>query len=175
MLSCIRNVKGDIVECGVFKGVSTIRLGFLRDSQKIKKKILAFDTFDRYPDAKGVDIAHRDYFVSEAGEYSIKVEDLYKILSEKGLVNIELVKGDIIETIDKYKDIDIALLILDVDLYEPSKRILEVFWSRISKGGILVLDNYNTFPGETKAVDEFFKDKHVHICRYLNKYFIDKI
>ena len=32
-------------------------------------------------------------------------------------------------------------------------------YDRIVNGGIIMFDDYGTFPGETKAVDEFFADK----------------
>ena len=43
----------------------------------------------------------------------------------------------------------------------PAVTILKYLYPRIVKGGILILDNYNDFPGETKAVDEYFKNKNV--------------
>ena len=49
-----------------------------------------------------------------------------------------------------------SLVNLDLDLYEPTKFVLENIYSKISKKGYLMLDNYNNF-GETKAVDEFCK------------------
>ena len=39
-------------------------------------------------------------------------------------------------------------------------------YPRIVKGGILILDDYGTFPGETKAVDEYFKDKDIKIKKF---------
>ena len=73
------------------------------------------------------------------------------------------------ETLPKYLEknprLKISILNLDVDLYEPSKLILENLFSRISKGGILILDNYSIYPGETKIANEFFKKKKEKIQR----------
>ena len=63
----------------------------------------------------------------------------------------------------KHPDLQISLLHIDVDAYEPSKLILEKLWDRIVPGGILMLDDYQTVEGETKAVDEFFKDSAIKI------------
>lgn len=55
------------------------------------------------------------------------------------------------------------MLYIDVDVYEPTKVILENFWDKIVKGGILMLDDYGTIEGETKAVDEFFAGQNIQI------------
>ena len=83
---------------------------------------------------------------------------------------MELIKGDICETIPKYLERDpslrISILNLDVDIYEPSVVILEQLWPRIVKGGVLIIDDYGKFTGETKAVDEFFRGKNVTIEKF---------
>jgi len=61
---------------------------------------------------------------------------------------------------------EISLLNLDTDVYEPAVTILENLYPRIVKGGILILDDYGIFPGETKAAEEYFKDKKVEIKKF---------
>jgi len=72
----------------------------------------------------------------------------------------------------------ISILNLDVDIYEPTVTILEHLYPLISPGGILVLDDYNTFHGETNAVNEYFKGKNIVINKPifdLTPYFIVKL
>jgi len=46
--------------------------------------------------------------------------------------------------------------------------VLENLYSRVSKGGVILLDDYaNVFPGANKAVDDFFKNKNAEIKRLL--------
>ena len=56
----------------------------------------------------------------------------------------------------------ISLLHVDTDIYEPAKVALEYLYDRVVKGGIIVSDDY-TVAGETKAIDEFLKDKKLEI------------
>jgi len=88
-------------------------------------------------------------------------------LLHKGFKNFELVKGDILQTLPEYlkahKELKISLLHIDIDVYEPAKIILELCYDRLVPGGILVLDDYGTVHGETKAVDDFFKNKNIKI------------
>ena len=44
--------------------------------------------------------------------------------------------------------------------------ILEHLYPRLTVGGILILDDYETFPGEAKAVDDYFKDKQIEIKKF---------
>ena len=88
-------------------------------------------------------------------------EELVKCFAAKYFGNYELIKGDILETVPRYanehKELKIVLLHIDVDMYAPSRVILEQLFDRIVPGGLLVLDDYGTVYGETKAVDEFLK------------------
>lgn len=88
-------------------------------------------------------------------------------MNKKRIENYELVAGDIIQTVPKYcmdnPHLKIALLHIDTDIYEPAVAILENLYDRIVRGGIVVFDDYGTFPGETKAVDVFFQKQKVRI------------
>ena len=68
----------------------------------------------------------------------------------------------------------ISILRLDTDFYESTKIELEVLYPRLEKNGILIIDDYGTFKGARKAVDEYFKTKPFliyidHTCRLLIK------
>lgn len=165
------DIPGAIVECGVFKGNSLVNLARMRSlfSSAAAKKIVGFDIFGEFPDT-GIseDQELREAFVAEAGTESIDPSQLETVLDGLGLgANVELIAGDISQTVPAYvqahPEMKIALLHLDVDLYEPSVAVLEHLWPMVSRGGIMMLDDYGTFFGETRAVDEFFADHDVEI------------
>ena len=165
------DIPGEIIECGVFKGCSLIRFAMLRNIFNISKKIIGFDVFGEFPRAESeADRVRLKEFVQDAGSESISVEQLLEVLKNKNIENVELVPGDICETVPKYvedyPELSISLLHLDADLYEPTAVALKCLWPRIVKGGVLILDNYNDVEGETKAVDEYFKDKNLKICKF---------
>jgi hypothetical protein len=76
------------------------------------------------------------------------------------LKKYEIVKGDAAETLERYlqehPETIIALAYFDLDLYEPTKRCLELIRDRITRGTVIGFDelNWPTFPGETLAVKE---------------------
>jgi len=117
------------------------------------------------------DIKLRQSFIKKSGNQGISVNQLKKILDKKKMKNkIELIQGDITVTIPayikKHPKLKIALLNLDTDIYEPAVTILENFYPKIVEGGILILDDYGVFKGETKAVDEYFKGSGIKIQKF---------
>ena len=170
----VKDIPGTIVECGVFKGVSLARFAMFREilGNPFNKKIIAFDTFDKFPETSFVqDQKARTGFIQDAGEDSISKQQMEKVLENKGTNKfVELIVGDITKTVPNYiennPELKISLLNLDTDIYEPAVTILEHLYPKITKRGILILDDYGTHPGETKAVDEYFKDEKVEIKKF---------
>ena len=180
----IVDLPGDVLEFGVYKGTSFIRLLSFRDllEHQHSRKVIGFDIFGKFPDDLNLDSDRK--FVAQfegAGGYGISKEELESHLERKKTTNYQLIAGDIRFTINEFLEknpaLKIALLHIDVDVYEPTKVILESLWDKVVKGGILMLDDYGTVAGETKAVDEFFegqdvvvhKPKYYHIPSYIVK------
>lgn len=167
----VLDVTGAIIECGVFKGSSFVTLATFRQllDPMPNRQLVGFDTFAEFPDTDfAPDVAKREAFIREAGSQSVGRDELEAILERKGLAaNVELVAGNILETLPKFVDTNpelrVALLNLDTDIYEPARVILEQLWPRMSPGGVVMLDDYGVFEGETKAVDEYFAGQNIAI------------
>jgi hypothetical protein len=56
--------------------------------------------------------------------------------------------------VDSHPELRIALLHLDLDVYEPTAVALEHLWDRVVPGGLVVIDDYGTVAGATRAVEE---------------------
>lgn len=166
----IINLPGAVVECGIFKGNSFFRLAHFRSLLESvnSRKLIGFDMFGAFPKTNfDDDVKYLNGFIKEAGENSISIEEIEKIMRYKKIDNYEFIKGNINQTVpeycDKNKALKIALLHIDTDVYEPAVTILENMYSKIVKGGVIMFDDYGTFPGETKAVDDFFSDKEITV------------
>ncbi len=166
--------EGDIVECGVFKGASFVRFAMFRNlfENNSSKRLIGFDSFGKFPGTEfEEDKKLREHIINEAGENSIAADQLIEVLKNKSCdQNIELIEGDITVTLPEYvrsnPGMKISMLNLDTDIYEPSVTILEELYPKIVSGGILILDDYNVFPGETKAVDDYFKGMDIDIKKF---------
>ncbi|MDR1914679.1 MAG: TylF/MycF family methyltransferase, partial [Clostridiales bacterium] len=99
-------------------------------------------------------------FETEAGD-GISKEELIEIFDHKGFKNVYLVKGFIPDIFSDYfkqnPATQIALLHIDVDVYETTKSSLEYLYEKVVKGGIIIFDDYGQIDGATKAINEFIK------------------
>jgi len=166
----IIGLPGEVLEFGVYKGTSFVRLLSFRDllEHTSSRKMVGFDAFGKFPGNFAIDTdkAFVDKFETSGG-YGISKEEMERHLQNKKTENFELVEGDILETLPvylkQYPQLKISLLHIDVDVYEPTVYILQHLWQRIVPGGILMLDDYGKVNGETMAVDEFFANSPVVI------------
>lgn len=175
-------ITGIIVECGVFNGSGLFtwaQLVNIYESTNYTRKIVGFDTFSGFPEVNDV-IDNSGVLKSKAGDLNgSSLEELLfsveKYNNERQLShikNIELIQGDFMDTSTSYLDKNphsiISLLYLDFDLYEPTKKALETFLPRMPKGSVVAFDeiNCNSFPGETKAMNDIMGIKNYRINRF---------
>ena len=156
----ITNLPGQIVECGIFKATSLVRWATFREllESPFSRQIIGFDIFGDFPrheDALDNDFAARHDAVAGAG---LSVAQVREVLAYKGIRNVKLIAGDVVETVPAYvaahPELRIALLHVDVDVYKPSKAVLDALYELVVPGGLLIFDDYGTVAGETRAVDE---------------------
>ena len=160
----ISKINGDIVECGVFKGASFVKLLTFRKylDNKKKRRAFGFDVFGKFPKPK---LKNDKLFLKSwektAGD-GIKIEELNKYLVDKKFKNFKLIKGDVTETIPKFikknKKLKIALLHLDMDVYEGTKCAFKYLADKVVKNGIILIDDYKVVHGATKATQEYLKE-----------------
>ena len=165
----ILSIPGDIIECGVFKGVSLLQFASFRYllETNASRKIIGFDDFGLFTNQKNID--DKKFISNWNKEHGKGINDreLSKILNEKKFTNFKLIKGDVKKTIPKYlkknKHTKIALLHLDMDVYQPTIAALKYFYKLMSNNGIILIDDYAVEVGATKAIDYFFRNKKVGI------------
>ena len=162
----ITDLPGDILEFGVFKGASLIRFLTYRSilENNFSRKIIGFDTFSKFPMQKEKsDIKIIKEFTLDAGN-PISKDELNSILIKKRFENFELIEGKVEDTLKKFieknRNTKISLLHLDMDVYKPTKYVLDILEKRIVKNGIILIDDYGTMEGATKALDEFLKKRN---------------
>ena len=164
------NVPGDICECGVFRGSGIFTWVKLMMIFKPNNnfKVVGFDLFGsnkvklkfKYKIDKKVQAWHNSGTISQ--------KDLLKKCKDWGFKNLKLYAGDVRKTTKKYVKENfgsrISLLYLDVDNYDGTLAIFKNLYSKMSKGGLIVFDEYGfKGHGESNAVDKFFEKKKVKL------------
>lgn len=169
----VQNIQGSIVECGVLYGLGVMsfaKISTILEPYNFQRKIIGFDTFDGFPSIHSEDKRGKSENKASAlktggfktqGAYedlqkAVEVYDINRPLNH--FQKVDLIKGDFKKTGPQYLDdhphLIVSCLYLDFDIYEPTKKALELFLPRMPKGSVIVFDELNEeqFPGETLAV-----------------------
>jgi O-methyltransferase len=161
------NIPGAFVECGVWKGGSSMAAAL---TFKTPRAMFLFDTFegmtvptenDRHAwsgqlaSAMLQDAAPGDRFRC----YS-PLEEVRRNMGSTGYpaAHISYIKGKVEDTLPAAAPQQIAVLRLDTDWYESTRHELEHLYPCLSPGGVLIIDDYGYWSGARKAVDEYFHD-----------------
>ncbi len=171
----IEHISGSIVECGVGPGRSLFDFAVISTAPGQRARhICGLDTFEGIPDATPPDGRWNSRI---RGTWSYSMEHVRENLLLAGLdeefvrTNITLIPGEFglsLPTLDsEWSGEGIALLHIDVDLYDSYRLVLEHLYDHVVPGGIITFDEYGlaNWPGATRAIDEFFEDKPEEIVR----------
>lgn len=176
----ILDVPGVICEFGVQWGAALAQLINLRgiyEPYNISRVIYGFDTFSGF-----TAIDDKDGGRSRLGDYATTAsyeEELEKILTiheafcpVAHLKKFHLIKGDASATARTWMKENphaiISMAIFDMDVYKPTRDVLEAIIPRLTRGSLLVFDELNCaqFPGETSAVDEVLGLNKIRLQRH---------
>lgn len=176
LFQMVKNIPGDIVECGVFKGSGIFTWAKIIElfAPHEIKKVIGFDFFSQkfVADLGDMDRHSMSQVFSrcEASEDEISDQTISNQLKKIGIPSnkFELVKGDIAKTSLEYAEKNpgfrISLLYMDLDLDKPTYDTLENFWDVIVPGGVIVFDEYGYGAWtESHAVDRFAKKHNLTI------------
>ena len=171
-LKKIKDLPGDIVELGVFKGsgIATWCKFLELNCTYSNKRVIGFDLFD----ANNNTIDNYEngdkmkYIYNRVDENELSLENIETNLNKLQLSTKKyiLVKGDIVKTTKNFSKenpgLRIALLYIDVDLCEPTYHGLKNLWNHIIPGGYIIFDEYEYHKfDESNGVDKFLKEFNI--------------
>ncbi len=174
MINLIRDLDGDVVECGVGHGNSLFMMACLLKEEMKNRKLWGFDSFEGFPEPSKQDDSVRNPKKGEWGDTSI---DLINDLIMKGKLdqayvrsNISLVPGFFSESLSKFTGKGIAMLHIDADLYASYLDVLKALYPKVVPGGLVIMDEYLgieylKFPGPAQAIEAFFGPNMPEILR----------
>ena len=155
-------IRGDVVECGCWKGHSTRMLAATMSRFGGGRRLEVFDSFEGGLSGKTPQDRNERFDLTpaqierERRTFSSTEAEVRRAL--EGFDFVGLHPGWIPDRFGDLAPRPCAFLRIDVDLYQPIRDTLEFFWPRLEPGGIVVLDDhgYCQFPGARRAAEEFF-------------------
>jgi len=159
-----QKVEGSFVECGVWNGGSAGLIASVAEYNK-SRHVWLFDSWEGLPESNRYDVRSNGE-LGKQGMFVGSEENVKELLFKKIKLNSQrfhLVKGWFTDTLFIHKkDIgQIALLHLDCDLYESVKLCLEELYSNVVEDGVVVIDDYGSWKGCKKAVDDFILKRNI--------------
>jgi len=158
-----------VAECGCFLGHSTYMLSHILKASGFENTFHVFDSFEGLSDFTSEDLAPITSDISadelrrlspqnkphKKRPFAASLDVFEDLLSDFSFV--KPYKGWIPSRFNEVENLTFSFVNLDLDIYQPTLDALSFFYPRVESGGIIWFDDYglNTWPGCTKAVDEF--------------------
>lgn len=170
-------IPGDIVECGVWRGGSSMLAALTLMGSSDARPMWLYDTFEGMPPPG----EHDRQWSGEAAEAALSAaprqagasnvwayapeDDVRANMASTDFPEDQLhfVVGKVEDTIPDQAPEQISLLRLDTDWYESTRHELEHLWPRLSPGGVLIIDDYGHWQGARRATDEYFGNQQIPI------------
>jgi O-methyltransferase len=164
-------IEGSIVECGVWRGGSSMAaaLTLLQEGQA-DRDLFLYDTFEGMTAPTDVDRtadgtparAHLEADRRKERYWCIAgLEDVRQNMASTGYPaeRLHFVQGPVERTLPAcLPGGPLAVLRLDTDWYESTRHELVHLFPRLSRRGVLLIDDYGHWQGARKAVDEYLSE-----------------
>jgi len=163
-------VAGCLVECGTWRGGASFLMARRAARLRARRQLWMFDSFDGLPPPRDIDgpAALEWAGRTEAPGYydncTASLADVEASARRLGLSEeVHLVKGWFDTTLRATRDAlgPIALLRVDADWYDSVRTCLEELVPLVAPGGIVVLDDYWTWDGCTRATHDFLSSRRL--------------
>ena len=163
-----KNIIGDICEFGVARGGCALAIALTDKliNKELSRKIFLFDSFEGLPapdkkkDFDELGAIGKAIFPLRKGSLNCKIEEVKSLFYKKFNFKknkIIFVKGFFEKTAKDNKDKvdDLSILRLDGDWYNSIFIPLVYYYEKVSKGGVIIIDDYRTCIGAANAVKDF--------------------
>jgi hypothetical protein len=168
--AAFNRLQGDYLEFGTYEGNAFIAAYHFAQAQGLEEmRFLAFDSFRGLPEARGIDVDRAEVAQYGAGDFACDVASFRRNLRGAGvaLARVEVVEGYYRESLHEETRARLALtsaaiVLVDCDLYESTRQVLEFVGPHLVHGALLLFDDWNNFRGdpergERKALTEWLR------------------
>jgi hypothetical protein len=160
-------LQGDVIECGVYRGKSLLRVATWLKSRGIRKLVHGLDSFDGFPQEAidQLDLGPGRTMQKVSGRFRgahsapIQIMRTAADLDLPIKLHVGFFEKKLPALISAGRKF--CFVHIDCDIYESYRCCLEHLYDATVPGGIILFDEYRcpVWPGATQAVDEFFANK----------------
>ncbi len=139
----VRDIGGDVMECGAYRGATSLLIGLLGHMNGISQKIFLLDTLNGMPPTSTFDSAR------SPGEFKPdenQVECIVRQASALGIASrIEIHQGLFADTFAnlRHNPLRLSFVHVDANIYESTLQACRFAVPRVQPGGAVVFDDYN--------------------------------
>ena len=141
----IQKIKGDVVECGVWRGGMSIFLSSLF----FDKNIWVCDSFEGFQSLDTATYEYHDepHTPSYSNSIQVRYDDVVQNFKNYGFdapdSRINFLEGWVKDTLNPItcKIQSISLLRIDVDAYSATREVLDYLYPKVKKGGYIIFDD----------------------------------
>jgi O-methyltransferase len=150
-----RQIPGAIVEFGCYIGTTSLFIRRLLDARRENRPFHVYDSFEGLPEKSRQDDSPAGTGF-QAGKLAVSKKQFIREFQKAGLKPPMIHKGWFEELSPDNVPDQIAFAFLDGDFYSSIKSSLQLVLPRMSKGGMIVIDDYarEALPGVAKAAQE---------------------
>jgi O-methyltransferase len=141
-----RNIPGDLVETGVYKGGTSMIMAYCNKEFKLNKRQWLCDSFKGCPDPTKTILGRHPDEAHGEGDFACDQQTVAENFRKYDLItpNLVWVPGwfeDTMPVIAKQID-QISLLRFDGDLYSSTLDVLNNLYPKVVSGGFVIIDDY---------------------------------
>jgi len=156
-----RKVPGDLMETGVWRGGAAILMrAVLKANGVTDRRVWCADSFEGLPPpdaSKYPSDAKLDF--SGYKELAVSLEEVQTNFRRYNLLDdqVKFLKGWFRDSLPGAPVERLAVLRLDGDLYESTMDALTALYPKVSRGGYVIVDDYNDIPACRQAVHDYWQ------------------
>jgi hypothetical protein len=142
-------VEGDLIEAGSWRGGASMLMRATLDVHGEDRSVVVADSFQGFPASDAGAPVDHELLVAP-------LDDVREAFARLGLDRgVEFVAGFFDVTLPSLAERTWALIRLDADTYEATRLALRVLYPGLAPGGVLIIDDYGSWDGCRRAVEEF--------------------
>ena len=152
------NIGGDFIETGIWRGGAVIFMRGLLKAYGVEDRIVwAADSFDGVPEPSCDEDADLDISKNVLPVLAVTLEEVKGYFEKYGLLDekVQFLEGWFKDTLTTNKIEKLAILRLDGDLYESTMDALNPLYNKVSSGGFIIVDDYESCPPCKAAITDF--------------------